>query len=219
MTNVVSLIKELIRIYSKFKNLKLEKQREIINAALKEFSRNGFDKASTNEIVKNSEISKGSLFNYFISKKELYIYLLDYGVRIIEKLFDEINLNEVDIFNRIGNIGMQKLQIYQECPYIFEFLSSSQVEESKEVKDIIGKRVDNIYNNGLKKMYEDIDYSKFRDDIDIKKSIEILNWTMFGFGEKVIKQIDIFGDSSEFMEKAIKEWEAYADMLRHSFYR
>ncbi|WP_234970565.1 TetR/AcrR family transcriptional regulator [Aedoeadaptatus urinae] len=44
-------------IYSKFNNLKPEKQKQIINAAIKEFVRNGFEKASTNEIVKRANIS------------------------------------------------------------------------------------------------------------------------------------------------------------------
>ena len=69
----------MIIINHKFFSLKPEKRERIINAALKEFAKNGYDKASTNEIVKESGISKGSLFNYFISKKELYLFLLDYA--------------------------------------------------------------------------------------------------------------------------------------------
>lgn len=58
----------------------MEKQARIINAAMKEFVKSGYDKASTNKIVKEANISKGSLFNYFHSKKELYLYLIEYGV-------------------------------------------------------------------------------------------------------------------------------------------
>lgn len=50
-------------IYQKFNSLEAEKQERIINTALKEFARNGYDKASTNEIVKEAGISKGSLFS------------------------------------------------------------------------------------------------------------------------------------------------------------
>ena len=63
-------------IYTKFKNLTKQKQQVIINSAIEEFVRNGFDDASTNEIVLNANISKGSLFNYFRSKKDLYLYLI-----------------------------------------------------------------------------------------------------------------------------------------------
>ncbi|WMM26179.1 TetR/AcrR family transcriptional regulator [Tissierella sp. MB52-C2] len=219
MTTVVTLTKELVIIYSKFKNLKLEKQKQIIDAALKEFAQNGFEKASTNEIVKNANISKGALFNYFNSKKDLYIYLFNYSIEIIENLYEEIDLNERDIFKRIGNIGLQKLQIQKEFSYAFDFLASLQLEESMEVKTIIGEKVAIIYDKGIKKMYKHIDYSKFRDDIEIEKAIEILNWTMFGFGEKVIKKIDTFKDSTEFGEKTLEEWERYADILKNNFYK
>lgn len=219
MTTMVTLTKELVIIYSKFKNLKLEKQKQIIDAALKEFAQNGFEKASTNEIVKNANISKGALFNYFNSKKDLYIYLFNYSMEIIENLYEEIDLNERDIFKRIGNIGLQKLQIQKEFPYAFDFLASLQLEESMEVKTIIGEKVDIIYDKGIKKMYKHIDYSKFRNDIEIEKAIEILNWTMFGFGEKIIKKIDTFKDSTEFGEKTLEEWERYADILKNNFYK
>lgn len=209
----------MIIIYSKFENLKLEKQKQIIDAALKEFTLNGFENSSTNEIVKNANISKGSLFNYFNSKKDLYVYLLNYSMQIIENFYEEIDLNETDIFKRIGNIGLQKLKIHKEFPYVFDFLASAQLEESTEVKSIIQEKVDTIYNSGIKEIYMYIDYSKFRDDIDIEKAIEILNWTMFGFGEKVIKKIDTFKDSTEFGKKTLEEWEHYADILKDNFYK
>ena len=50
-------------MFSKFLNLELEKQDRIINAAIKEFAQKGYDKASTNEIVKEAGISKGLLYN------------------------------------------------------------------------------------------------------------------------------------------------------------
>lgn len=52
-------------INSQFHKLNIEKQQRIINAALNEFVQSGYEKASTNKIVKNAGISKGSLFNYF----------------------------------------------------------------------------------------------------------------------------------------------------------
>ena len=48
-----------------FEGLSEEKQARIINGALEEFTKNGFEKASTNVIVKNAGISKGALFKYF----------------------------------------------------------------------------------------------------------------------------------------------------------
>src|SRR5699024_7893602 len=106
------VLKEDILINIIFNNLKPEKQKTIVNA-------------STNEIVKQAHISKGSLFNYFNSKKELYCYLISYSTQILEDMYEEIDLSETDLFNRIENIGLQKLYVQQKYPEIFDFLKST----------------------------------------------------------------------------------------------
>ncbi|RKQ30022.1 TetR/AcrR family transcriptional regulator [Oceanobacillus halophilus] len=205
---------------SNFHKLKPEKKELIINAAIKEFVRNGFDKASTNEIVKEAKISKGSLFNYFNNKKDLYVFLIDHGIHVIEKhLYEKIDLDETDLFKRIEKIGWQKLHIHSKYPHVFDFLASSIQEESPEVKDIIKQKVDPVYERGTEIIFKHIDYSKFREGIDIEKAIEILNWTMFGFGDKAIKQINTFEDIGEFGDQYLKEWELYSEILKNSFYK
>ncbi|HEQ9735544.1 TPA: TetR/AcrR family transcriptional regulator [Streptococcus pyogenes] len=206
-------------IYSKFNNLKPEKQKQIINAAIKEFVRNGFEKASTNEIVKRANISKGSLFNYFNSKKDLYLYLIEYSSKAIVNLNEEIDLSETDLFKRIERVALQKFYVQQKYPQAFEFLASTKQEESVEVKDIIKQRLNPIYNQAINKLYKDIDYSKFREGVDIEKAIEILNWTMLGVGEKGLKELFTFDDIGRFGEKYLEEWNVYAELLKYSFYK
>lgn len=184
-----------------------------------EFVQSGFDRASTNEIVKRANISKGSLFNYFNSKKDLYVYLIEYSTQIIEGIVEQIDLNETDIFKRIENIGLKKLHIQQRFPQVFDFLLAATEEESAEVKEIIKQKVDPIYEKSTKKMYDQIDYSKFREGLNIEKAIEILNWTMFGFGEKGLKEINTFENISEFGEQYLREWESYSKILKDSFYK
>lgn len=159
------------------------------------------------------------MFNYFNSKKDLYVYLIEYSVQIIEQLYEQIDLSERDLFKRLENIGIQKLYIHKKYPHVFDFLTNSIQEESPEVKDIIKEKVDAIYEQGTKLIYQDIDYSKFRDDIDVEKAIEILNWTMFGFGDKAIQKIDTFENMIEFGEQYLKDWQRYAEILKLSFYK
>lgn len=170
-------------------------------------------------MIKEAKISKGSLFNYFNNKKDLYLYLIEYSIQIIESLYEQIDLNEKDIFKRIENIGLQKLHIHQKYPLVFDFLASSLHEESIEVKDTIKEKVASIYDRGKKIIYSNIDYSKFREGVDVDKAIEILNWTMFGFGDKAIQQINSFKDVSDFGDQYLKEWEKYSEILKFSFYK
>ncbi len=59
-----------------FFNLPDEKRDVIINAAIDEFVEYGLEIASTNRIVANSGISKGSFYQYFEDKQDVFMYLL-----------------------------------------------------------------------------------------------------------------------------------------------
>src|SRR5699024_1243024 len=100
-----------------------------------------------------------------------------------------------------------------------DFLASVIQEASNEVKEIIEQKVDPIYEQGLEKMSDGIDYSKFREDIDIEKALEILTWTMNGFGEKGLKQIKSYEKISYFEDLYLEEWKIYSDILKCSFYK
>lgn len=59
-----------------FFNLPEEKRQAITNAAIDEFADYGFEAASINRIVANSEISKGSFYQYFEDKRDVFMHLL-----------------------------------------------------------------------------------------------------------------------------------------------
>ena len=48
-----------------------------MNAAVEEFAEYGLENASTNRIVKNSGIAKGSFYQYFEDKQDVFMHLLD----------------------------------------------------------------------------------------------------------------------------------------------
>jgi len=56
-------------------NLKEEKQRRILNAALREIAENGFDKASVTRIVKDAGIATGSFYQYFEDLDDLFVFV------------------------------------------------------------------------------------------------------------------------------------------------
>jgi len=60
-----------------FFNLPDEKKERIIEAAVDEFAENGFENAKVNEIVRKSSIPKGSFYQYFSDKSDIFKYVLD----------------------------------------------------------------------------------------------------------------------------------------------
>ncbi|MFC4323590.1 TetR/AcrR family transcriptional regulator [Litchfieldia salsa] len=188
----------------------------MLNAAMEQFVQSGYEKASTNEIVKEAQISKGSLFNYFNNKKDLYLYLIDHALKVLDGIYDEIDMNERDLFKRISQIGFIKLGIQQKYPLVFDFLRSTQEEQAVEVKSEVEKILGNTLKNGLSRLYENLDWSKFREDVDSEKAFQILNWTMAGFAEIQIKKLDSFENVGK---ELISEWESYSEILTRCFYK
>ncbi|CAM3875060.1 TetR/AcrR family transcriptional regulator [Alkalicoccus chagannorensis] len=201
----------------KFHELDRAKQELIINAALREFRSSGYEKASTNAIVKEAGISKGSLFVYFQHKRGLYDYLLDHAAGVLEEVYAALDPEEGDLFERMEQIGRQKLLVQQQWPDVFDFLWSLQEEGSAEVGEEARRRLASLYERGYAKMYENMDYSLFREDIDPQKAVEVVHWTMNGFGSKQLAQMESFADMDP--EAYMAEWRAYAALLKRSFYR
>lgn len=57
-----------------------EREVELIEAALNEFTAKNYEDASLNNIIKNAGISKGTFYYHFKDKQELYLYLLEFSV-------------------------------------------------------------------------------------------------------------------------------------------
>jgi AcrR family transcriptional regulator len=60
-----------------FYNLSIEKQERILQAAIKEFGQRNVHEANLANIVSAANISRGSLYQYFSNKEDMYIYIFD----------------------------------------------------------------------------------------------------------------------------------------------
>lgn len=59
-----------------FFNLEEKKQKRIIDSAFDEFSQRDFENAKLSNIINDAKISRGSLYQYFKDKTDLYLYLI-----------------------------------------------------------------------------------------------------------------------------------------------
>lgn len=71
-----------------FFNLPDEKRENFLDIALAEFAENDFQSASISRIVATAGIAKGSFYQYFENKEDLYRYLLDLGAQEKAALFN-----------------------------------------------------------------------------------------------------------------------------------
>lgn len=160
----------------KFFDLKKEKQDRIINAAMKHFYLQGFKRASTDDIVKDANISKGLLFHYFVSKKGLYQFLCDYALRYyFLEVKSVIEINRKDYFAIKKQMEFAKMQLMKTYPYLPGFLEQMKMEKDslvfEEIRSFQEAYIDfleEIARTCKKKVYEThIDEEKLRNIVDI----------------------------------------------------
>jgi len=207
-------------MFSKFLNLKPEKQERILQAAIKEFADKGFEKSSTNQIVKVAGISKGILFHYFQNKKKLFLFVFDYCVEIcMEKFYEKIDEDEKDIFGKLRQIASFKLELLHKYASIFKFLENAIGDESSEVKSEIEERKKKLTESNYSKVFNNIDKTKFRDGVDVSRAINIIMWTLDGFGTSELQKAKESAAKQMDYEKVFHEMDSYIDIFKNSFYK
>jgi|SRR5690625_707460 len=206
-------------IYSKFHNLTDDKQKQIINAAMKEFAQRGFDKASTNEIIKMANISKGSLFNYFDSKRGLYLYLIDYAIDIVEQKFLRlVDASKRDLFARLKNIATIKMEFLHRYPNTMQFLSTIFLNDDSIDENVL-KKIKKLQLQADKMTYENIDYSLFREDVDPKKAFQIIRWAFDGYEIEMRAHLKNKDFRKLNFNQYWDEFYEYIDVMKTSFYK
>ncbi len=203
------------------KLLDLDPQRRdaILNAALKEFSLQGYDNASTNVIAKEAGISKALMFHYVSSKQELFLIVYDYFSGLMKKeYFELMNYDEKDIFDRLRQSYLLQIKLLEKYPWISEFSKLMRITNSTEVNKELEKRASKENSNCYPKLFDKVDETKFRNGLDIEKCKQIIFWSNVGFTNQLLGDIRN-GDISAFnCESIIKKIDEYFDELKKVFY-
>ena len=204
----------------KFNSLDGEKRQKILDAALMEFAEHGYEKASTNRIVKEAGIGKGMLFYYFKSKKDLYEFLAQYSLDfVIDKYFSRIDSTEPDFIERLKKTSKVKFEAQTENKNVFNFLGTFMLTADFELPQHIQEKYESMQQTGNAMIYEGVDLSLFRDDVDVEKAFKLIRWSIEGYQNELLHrlkgqnmtQIDFDPYWAEFFE--------YLDILKKSFYK
>lgn len=204
----------------KFENLDKEKQQRILEAAMKEFAENGYEQASTNRIVKEAGIGKGMLFYYFKSKKELYEYLLAYSMDIVvNEYFHLIDTNEADFVERLKQAAEVKMQVQTTYKHVFNFMGTFILKKEEELPPEVQKRYEELQAQGNALLYEGIDTSLFRKDIDTEKAFKLIRWSIEGYQQELLLKLEGQKMTGIDFDPYWQEFYEYLDILKKTFYK
>ncbi|MBE5108354.1 TetR family transcriptional regulator [Bacillus thuringiensis] len=97
-----------------FFNLEREKKEVLIQAAMKEFSRVPLFEASISNIIKDAGIPRGSFYQYFEDKEDVFFFLLnDHTKKDNEKLISILKENDGDLFDAYFELYQYLLKKFQ----------------------------------------------------------------------------------------------------------
>lgn len=122
-----------------FFNLSEDKKRKIFDAAVQEFSTKRFSEASINQIIKTAEIPRGSFYQYFNDKEDLYLYM-----------FAEIGREKQALISDIGTLNPEA-DFFEAYHYsIRTLLEWSKVKPEYNQLGLLMEMDDNEFINKLK---------------------------------------------------------------------
>ena len=166
----------------KFFNLSIEKQRRIINAAYMVFSENSYKKAPMSEIANAGGISKALLFHYFTNKKELYMYLWNNAIGETQKTSAMFHVTETtDFFEMLHRSLLAKCSLMRKYPYLYSFSVKAFYEQEPDIKESIKNSFQSVSDHSEEIIWNTINFSAFRNDIDVKLLYQELVWLSDGY--------------------------------------
>ncbi|MFW5788255.1 MAG: TetR/AcrR family transcriptional regulator [Halanaerobiales bacterium] len=198
-----------------------EKKDKIIQAALREFAEHGYEQASTNEIVQEAGVSKGLLFHYFGSKKELFLSVFDYCIKCYEKIYRKYNLHKTsDVLERVLEGMMMKLKTQYQNPVITKLVTGAVLAPPEELETDIKARYTQLVAEYIPKLFEDIDYTLFRDEIDQEKALDILMMSLEAIRKKYVEKYKDDVDQGLLdMDQILAEMKEYVEILKYGLYK
>ncbi len=160
------------------------------------------------DIAYQAGISKASLFQYFGTKKKMYIYLYQYAVNlIIKKLPDGTD----DLFECIQKITEAKMRILSEYPGMYDFIASSINEDDPEILEDIENMNKKNTVLGMDMLFAKVDFGRFKPGIDISTVNNLLIWISEGLIRSSVGSISA--------EDIMKELDIYMELLKKTLYR
>lgn len=174
---------------STFENLPESDQDKIIQVCIEEFAVQGFKNASTNSIVKALGIPKGSIFYWFESKDNLYLYLVDIcSKRFVAELARAAEDWPNEILARLRIIIDTSFRFLENNPNHFRLFMSFM---DGEARHLLNPYLQEHWNEGINiwgEWFKGVETSDFR--ASQEKVHQLLMWMVAGIKVEMYAIVD-----------------------------
>ena len=157
------------------KDLTEERKNQILDAAMKTFTEEGFHKARMSDIAETSGLSKGSLYWYFDSKDSLIIHLLERifepEIKDIKALLTDPRSIEERLETYAERISDDMVKMLRWMPLFYDFVALAFRREP--VKNAISKYYQRHLNILISLIKQGLDSGELHADNELEVAIAI----------------------------------------------
>lgn len=159
--------------FSTFFNLPNEKKLKILEGSIAEFSENGYQKSSISSVIKNAGIPRGSFYQYFNDKLDLYKYVIEQiGIKKHEYTQNSYQISgEMNFIDIIRNLFIGGIYFYRKHPDMAKIANDLILNSDKDLKKSV---FEEGYDKSNEFFHTLITEGKKRDEIDKKLTNETI---------------------------------------------
>ncbi|MFX0024370.1 MAG: TetR/AcrR family transcriptional regulator [Candidatus Hermodarchaeota archaeon] len=111
------------RIQQRKEREKEQRRHEIIIKAMDCFISKGFDNTTMDEIALKASLSKGTLYNYFDSKNDLYLVVGTIAIRKLNEYYEAIDMTSKSDMERLLTLGYAIYEFSKNFPELYKIAS------------------------------------------------------------------------------------------------
>lgn len=205
-----------------FERIPDSEQERILKIILEEFAEFGYERASTNTIVQNAGIPKGTLFYYFGSKKAMFLYAVDEAVKRFTSIYQSLAGNSPkDLFEGLLYRMKIKLQFVHKEPLLYNFFYKAFLDIPEELKEDMTARFAAYATASQDAAHKNLDKTKLREGVDADAALKMIYLMLEGLLNRITPQLKLMSpdEGLQMVEKFEEECRQYFNFVRQGIYR
>jgi TetR/AcrR family transcriptional regulator, fatty acid metabolism regulator protein len=155
-----------------------ERKQMILDCAKRLFSQNGYFNTQISDIVKEANIARGTVYQYFKSKDDIFITIIDNGYKEWQRtLVDEtkgINLSEMTPYDYVKFRLVNSLSHYAKDPELSNITLRMGFGLPEKLTKELYQLEDEIINQSIAEFSYGVENNILRKDLDIELTANIL---------------------------------------------
>ncbi len=200
-----------------FNHLSKEKRERIITACIVEFGSHGYERTTTDLLIRRIGISKGGLYEYISSKRELFLYVVEYTyARLYDYLRGRIREGAgalpADILERVRLVSAYAIDFYIEHPEFISFI----VRTYQISDDDLSRQVETIFTKQYLDIFGDITSDSLR--FGKERIIEMLMWLLLKTRYSFLLELKSGKDVDTIRRDYMDNWEFYISIMKEGIY-